>query len=267
MSVTRLAWLLVLALLGTVGGVHAEPVSVRLAEGHVRGFLVLRSLDGARLANGELVQRPRGALLESRLSFQFKDGSLYDETVTFSQKGVLRLESYHLVQRGPSLPATDVAFDRKSGRYRATVREKDDDEDKVASGELEMPEDLYNGMALTIAKNLPRGAGARGHVVAFTPKPRLVKMEITPEGVDRVLYSGRAYTATRYLVKFAIGGVAGVLAPLVGKVPPELRYWIVGGDVPAFARFEGGMFVNAPVWRIDLAVPEWPTSGNDQGRK
>lgn len=60
----------------------------------------------------------------------------------------------------------------------------------------------------------------------------------------------------RSLVKLKIGGLAGVIASLVGKSPPDLRYWLVTGDVPAFVRFEGAMFLNGPVWRVEMTTLE-----------
>ena len=45
-----------------------------------------------------------GDLVESQLVFRFKDGSLHDEKVAFSQQRVFTLISYRLVQRGPSFP-------------------------------------------------------------------------------------------------------------------------------------------------------------------
>ncbi len=80
---------------------------------------MLRSLDGAAIAYGEVSQKPTGNLVECRTILRFKDGSLYDESATFSQKGVFRLEGYRLVQLGPSYPTLEVSFDRKSGQYKA----------------------------------------------------------------------------------------------------------------------------------------------------
>jgi hypothetical protein len=34
--------------------------------------------------------------------FHFKDGSLFDETVVFTQQRVFTMKTYHLVQRGPA---------------------------------------------------------------------------------------------------------------------------------------------------------------------
>ena len=60
-----------------------------------------------------------------------------------------------------------------------------------------MPADLYNGMALTLLKNLPARATAAAHMVAFMPKPRLVKMGLAQEGTDSARVGGATRKATR----------------------------------------------------------------------
>ena len=251
---------LVAGLLAGPSGATAEPVAVRLTEGVSRGFLVLRDAGGVVIARGESVQKPiGGGQVWSRLFLDFRDGTRFDERLVFSQRRVFRLERYHLVQRGPSLPAAEITFDRATGRYRARTQDKPGAEAKQASGTLEIPADLSNGLTVTLLRNLPAGAGATVHLVAFTPEPRVVRMVLTPEGEDRVRVSGGpAMVAHRYLVTFELGVVAGAVAALTGKTPPPLHYWIVAGEVPAFARFQGPMSVDGPVWRLDQAPLEWP---------
>ena len=231
----------------------AGPVAVRFPEGIVHGFLVLRSARGGSLAHGEFTQTVRGDHLESTLVFRFIDGSLYDETVTFTQRKVFRLMAYKLVQRGPSFPKTsEVAFDRDSGRYRA--REGKD----TADGKLEIPEDLHNGLTGILLKNLPAGATGSGHIVAFTPKPLLVNTTLRKEGEDRFWVGDAPRTAARFLVHLDVPGLKGVAASLMGKDPPDLRYWIATGPVPAFLKFEGEMYLKGPRWTVELAAPRWP---------
>jgi hypothetical protein len=71
-----------------------------------------------------------------------------------------------------------------------------------------------------------------------------------------VVFGGAAKQAARHLVKLEIGGVTGMVAALIGKSPPDLRYWIALGEIPAFVRFEGAMFLNGPVWRVEMAGVE-----------
>jgi hypothetical protein len=100
---------------------------------------------------------------------------------------------------------------------------------------------------------MPRGERVTAQLAAFTPKPRLLRMELHQEGEDRVVFAGDGKQAARHLVDLEIGGVTGVVASVIGKNPPDLRYWLALGDVPAFVRFEGAMFLNGPVWRVEMA--------------
>ena len=98
---------------------------VRFPEGTARGFLTLSGERGDVLAYGDLVQTLRkDSTMESRLTFHFKDGSIYDETVTFSQRGVFALQRYRIVQRGPSFPETiEATIDRETERYHERLLE------------------------------------------------------------------------------------------------------------------------------------------------
>ena len=231
----------------------AAPTAVRSQEGPTYGFLTLRSATGQTLAHGEMIQVVKGDRVDSRLTFRFKDGSLYDETVVFSQQKDFRLLSYRLVQRGPSFPAAQELFmDRAAGTYKSRVG------NDTEEGRLDLPPDLYNGMASVLLKNLPKGAGAEVQLAAFTPKPRLLRMELVPGAEERFFSGDTARTATRYLVKLELRGFTGVVASALGKEPPDLTYWISKGLVPSFVRFEGPMFLKGPTWRIDLSAPRWP---------
>ena len=237
----------------TAARAAADAVPVRIPESPTHAFLVLRSTDDKDLAFCEMLQTVRGARVESRLTFRFKDGSLSDETVVFSQAKVFTLESYRIVQRGPSFPKpTEVFFERKTGQYRAK------DGDDTAQGRLEIPSDVHNGMTGLLVKNLPPGGTARGHLLAFTPKPVMLASEMKPEGEDRYFVGDQARKARRYVVTLDITGLKGVIADIIGKTPPELRYWISSGPAPAFLRFEGPMSMNGPRWRIELRAPRWP---------
>lgn len=253
----RLVTALLAALLTLPAGLRAEVVGVRHAEGLAHGFLALRTLEGETIAYGDLIQTTKGNRVTTRLVFHFEDGSLHDETVVFSQRGTFRLVSDHLVQKGPSFPKPmDVLVDGRTGQV--TVRYKDDDQDKVISERLDLPSDTSNGMLLALLKNIrPETARTTLSMVAAAPKPRLVKLLITPAGEDP-LSIGSPRKATHYVLKIEIGGLAGVVAPLVGKQPEDTHVWILGGEAPAFVRMEGQLYQGGPLWRIDLLCPTWP---------
>lgn len=254
---SALAGLLTWALLLPSPELSQSPVAVQYTEGVVRGFLVLRTLEGNTLAEGDVTQFARSDRVTIHTVLHFKDGSVNEETVVFSQRHIFRLVSDHLVQKGPAFKQPmDVSVDGSTGQV--TVRYTDDGKEKTVTERLKLPADVSNGMILTLLKNIrPDVPLTTLSMVAAAPKPRLVKLLISPEGEDSVLAGGLARKATRYVVKVDIGGVAGVVAPLVGKQPPDTHIWILGGDAPSFAKSEGPLYAGGPIWRMELTSPDW----------
>jgi hypothetical protein len=234
-----------------------SPVPVRYTEGVVHGFLVLRTLEGNALADGEVTEVAHGDRVTSHLILRFKDGSVNEDTAVFSQRRTFRLISDHLVQKGPAFKQPiDVTVDGSTGQI--TVRSTDDGKEKTMTERLKLPADVSNGMVLTLLKNIRSNVPLTTlSVVAATPKPRLVKLLISPDGEESFSAGGFARKATRYVVKVDIGGIAGVVAPILGKQPEDTHIWILGGDAPSFVKSEGPLYPGGPVWRIELTSPNW----------
>ena len=235
----------------------SEPVSVRNVEGTFQGFLVLRSEEGKVLASGNLTQVVHGSKAVAHLVFHFKDGSVDDETAVFTEQGTFRLISDRHIQRGPAFPKPmDVEINAVSGKV--TVRYSDKGQEKVETTQMDLPNDLANGVIVDLLKNIKQGAKeTKLSWVAATPKPRVVKLVITPEGEDTFSIVGRAEKATRFDIKVDIGGVAGAIAPLIGKQPGDIHVWIAHGAAPAFVKSEGAQYFGGPVWRMELSSPVW----------
>jgi len=229
--------------------VAADPIPVKFTEGVTRGFPVLRSLDGVTLAQGEFTQVPREPdVIDSHLIFRFRDGSVHDERVVFSQRDVFTLLSYHILQTGPSFPETiEASVDRATGRYQVRYRGDPDSLEERLSGDVTLPADVYNGLLSMLLKNLPDGDSRVVQIMAFTPKPRLVKMLLTPAAQDPLRVNEVRVMATRFLVRPQLG----VLAALLVTDVPDLKCWIASGEAPGFLRFEGPLYFLGPIWRIE----------------
>jgi hypothetical protein len=237
---------------------QADPVVVRYVEGTVHGFLILRSPEGKTLASGDVSQTIRGDRVTSRLVFQFKDGSIHDETVVFSQRGHFRLVSDHLVQKGPAFERpVDMAIDAQSGQV--TVRYRNEQgEQKTDVERLDLPLDLANGMIITLLKNVrPDALPIDVSFVAATPKPRLVKLTITAAGTESFSIAGSARRATHFVIKADLGGLTGLLAPLLGKQLQESHVWIHDGQAPVFVKSEAPLYFGGPVVRTEITSPVW----------
>lgn len=265
MRVCGLAILLVSACILSAVSVSASPVSVRYKEGALHGFIVLSTLDGTPIAEGDLTQVPQGNRITSHLVFRFKDGSLQEETTIFSQRNYFRLISYHQVQKGPAFPhPTEVTIVPATGQV--TVQYRDDDgKEKTDSQRLKLPPELANGLLFVMLKNLPANASSTElSMVVATPKPRLIKLAISSAGTDPFSLAGAAREAQNYVIKIEMGGVTGLVAPLVGKQPPDSHVWMVGGEAPTVVKSEGIAYPGGPIWRVELAAPLWPKAANSE---
>lgn len=237
----------------------SAPVPVHYRAGTIHAFLEMRSEDGHVLASGDLVQVATGDQITARTTFRFTDGSIDDETTVLSQRHNLRLISDHHVQKGPFFPhPMDVLIN--SAKAQVTVRTTDKDgKDEVKTDHLNLPLDLANGMVPNVIENMqPTAPQATVSMLVFTPKPRLVKLAIARQDEEPFSVVGTSHQAIRYEIKIELGGVAGVVAPIIGKQPPNIQLWIVGGQAPTFVKEQGPIYADGPILTIELARPVWP---------
>jgi hypothetical protein len=237
----------------------AESVAVRYKDGVTHGFVLLSTLEGDRLAVGDLTEVARGDVVTMRLTYHFKDGSVQDETTVFSQRRDFRLISNHLVQKGPTFPQqSDVLIEMSAGKVTARVTDKEGKE-KVEEQKMKLPPDLANGLVLTLLKNVAPGAKPPElPIVVATPKPRIVKLLISSAGNDSFTLASSNREAIHYVLKVDIGGIAGLVAPLLGKQPPDNQVWVIGGEAPTFVKSETLSYMGGPLWRTELLAPTWP---------
>lgn len=246
----------------------ASPVAVRYKEGMIHGFLVLSTLDGVAIAAGDLTQITRGDQVTTQIAFRFKDGSRQEETTVFSQRGNFRLISYRMVQKGPAFKnASDLSVKCATGQV--TVRYTDDDgKEKVVNQHLALPPDLGNGLIPILLMNMREGTPQIAiPMVVAAPKPRLVKIVVTPQGTEPFSLAGFSREAMHYVGKVELGGVAGVVAPIVGKQPPDVEIWILGGEAPVVLKSETLSYMGGPMWRTELAAPDWPQTSAAGSKK
>ncbi len=238
----------------------ADPIPVRYPQGTSRGFLVLKTLEGKVIAAGDLYQTVQGSRITARLVFHFRDGSIDDDVTVYSQQKVFRLISDHHIQRGPSFPKpVDLMVDVPSGTL--TSRSVDSDgKPKSTTEHLDLSSDVSNGLVSTAVENIPFNAPqtSLSYVASSGSKGRQIHLNIKPVQLVPVVIDGRKFKAMEFNIKIDLGGVAGVVAPVIGKQPHDVRFWILAGPVPAVLAEESQLYLDGPVWRIELSRPEWP---------
>jgi hypothetical protein len=249
--------LIAVAMLARPGFAEDQAVRVQYREGSQRGFLVLRSQTGAILASGEITQIPLGDRIKLRLVFHFRDGSLSDETTVYSQNSTFRLISDRLVQSGKSFPnPCEMSID--AGYQQVSMRSLAKGGEAAKTEHMDLPPDLSNGLLFNLIKNLPTNVpGVKISYLAPETKPRMVKLAIALEKEEQFTIAGRPVKAAEWDVKPDLGGVAGIVAPMVGKQPPDTHVWVAEGGIPVVVRVDAALYPDGPVWSIQLASPAW----------
>lgn len=245
----------------------AAPIPAHHPQGTAHGYLVMRSESGEVLASGDLIQVVSGSRVTAHVVFHFKDGSLDDETTVFTQRGGFHLISDHHVQKGPFFShPMDMWVDVPKGE--ATVQSAGKDgEDESHAEKMKMPSDLCSPpMLIPIAENLTASGGQVSLIVA-TPKPRLVKLAFSALGKDKFSVAGSEREAQRFQAKFDLKGLAGIVAPMVGKQPPDIDIWIEPGEVPAFVKEQSQLAEDGPVVSIQQIGPVGPANAESGSSK
>jgi hypothetical protein len=202
-----------------------------------------------------MTQIVHGDRVTSRLVFHFRDGSVDDDRTVFSQRGVFRLISDHHIQRGPTFPKPmDVLINAVTGQI--TSRSKDG---QVRQDHLDLPPDVSNGLPPNLLMNIPPSIPeTKLSFVAPTEKPRLIHVSIKPAGEVPFTIGDTKRKATDFVLHPELGGVVGIIAPIIGKQPADYHIWILGGTSPAFIREEGQMYEGGPIWRVEQISPAFP---------
>jgi len=256
------SWALIaLILFGWMPRAQADAMPVRYVQGSFHGFLELRSEGGNVVASGDSLQFVHGDRITAETIFRFKDGSVDDETTVYTQHRTFHLISDRHVQKGPSFPhPMDVLIDAASGNV--TVRSTDKDgKEEVKTDHMTLPADLANGLIPVVVQNMQAAQqGTTVEMVVMAPKPRVVKLEISNLGEENCSVVDVATKATHYEIKIVLGGAIGLIAPLVGKAPPNIQVWVIRGKAPTFAREQGPLYAEGPMMTIQLASPVWPAA-------
>lgn len=252
----RFAGLVAMAVLGSSCSLQGQVLKLRYRTAAEHGFLLLRDPSGAVLASGELTQVPYKHRITLHVVFHFRDGSIDDETTIYSQGEAIRLISDRHIQSGKSFPKPcDVMID--TDRQQVSVRDLSKATDEVKTEHMDLPPDISNGILFTLIQNMPADTPIEVPYVALSPKPRMVKLAIAKGGEDHFSVAGRSYKAVKYDVKVHLGGVAGVVAPMIGKQPPDSHVWVTESKVPVIVRIDAAMYTDGPIWSAQLASPVW----------
>jgi hypothetical protein len=147
----------------------------------------------------------------------------------------------------------DVLINAVTGEI--TSRSKDG---KLRHDHLDLPADVANGLPPNLLMNIPPTvAETKLSFVAPAEKPRLIQVSIKPVGEIAFTIGDTKRKATDFVLHPELGGVVGMIAPLIGKQPADFHIWILEGPSPAFIREEGQLYEGGPIWRIEQISPSF----------
>jgi hypothetical protein len=239
----------------------SDSVRPRFTEGMTHGFLVLKTEDEKVIADGHFLQTTGNRTVTTRVALEFADGSVHDEAATFTQKGVLRLQSYHLLQRGPSFERPVEGWvTRRGARYEVKYSRLDKDGQEPREELRELPDDIASGMVLILLQEIPDATRQlRLNYVGFAPKPQVFEMDIERMSDSTFKLPLRSIPAAHYVVKPKLGALKELAASLAGKDPDPIHVWLHRGDAPTFVRMEGALYAGGPAWILERVGPRLAT--------
>ncbi len=231
----------------------AEPISVTHIQLPRHASMVARSENGEVIAHVEFTETVQGDEVTMRLTYHFLNGSIDDETTTYSQRGTFRLVRNHHIQSGPFFTSA-VDFTVEAATGMVTSRTTDEDGNiHVVSSHIGLPIDLANGFVGTLLVNVPPDT-APFRVGILTPVfgGRLIRILISPEGKRPFQKTGQTLEATVFRIHPELGGFLGMIAALVGLQPKDVMVWVLEGEKPAVMRVVGQMSGFGPVVSSEL---------------
>src|ERR1700721_923164 len=231
----------------------AEPISVRHIQRPMHRFMVARSEAGKIIASGEFSQVVQGDEVTMRLTYHFVDGSIDDDATTYRQQGTFRLVRNHHIQKGPFFKKP-VDFTVEAATGIATSRTADKNgKIHLESHHIDLPDDLANGFVGTLLLNVPQNTTPfRVGILAPVNGGRLIRILISPEGEQPFHTTGQTLKATGFRLHPELGGIVGVIAPLIGLQPKDVMVWVLEGEEPAVVRIVGQLGGYGPVVSSEL---------------
>jgi hypothetical protein len=238
----------------TVGtAAQAETIPVKHLQLPKHEFMVVRLETGKMIGRVEFTEEVQGDEATMRLTYRFADGSIDDETTTFSDQGTFRLVRDHHLQQGPFF-AKPVDFAVEAATGMATSRTRDTNgEMHVENVHIDLPDDIANGFVGTLLQNVPPNtAPFRVAMLAPVFGGRLLRLQISPEGEQPFQKTGQTFKATVFRIHPDLGGILGMLAKLLGLQPKDVMVWILEGERPAVMRIVGQLGGSGPVVSSEL---------------
>jgi hypothetical protein len=220
-------------------------------ETSARGFPALRDAAGKTIADGDFVQWIENDRLHVRIRYVGR-GLRIEENAVFRQRPDLAQDAWSLreVRNGKLYRAFTVDFTA----HTATAQKLEDGELKHWSDDIKVDAGCaFAGFGFSMAlkalrKRLMNGEHIQLQAVGFTPKPRVINVDLSYTSLDRVRMAGRSIQGEHYVVHPKLPLIADLFVDV-----PDAHLWLTNPGPATFLRWEGPLAEpKDPIARVDL---------------
>lgn len=236
-----------------------SPVPVRYAPGTLHGFPSMSDASGKVIADGELTQEVVGDRVLTRIRWRFHDTTVAEERDEFRVGSSLRQERFSWIETRGGEERRRFEVDFPTGNASSAVRH--------ANGRVESDRDRLElppgrsfagyGAALAASQlSLPAGGHAEITFVAFTPKPRTIRLDVR-RGVaeEAVEVQGRRVPCDHLTLHPVLPFPIRLFVH-----PPDAHLWLTHAAPPALVRARQNLVAkDDPVVVVDV-TPRGPAS-------
>jgi hypothetical protein len=99
----------------------------------------------------------------------------------------------------------DISVNRGTAKNTVRSQAGENEKEEVLAWQFDLPKDLYNGMLISMTKNLQKGVDETVSVLAFTPASQIVKVQLHAVDEQPVLIGDVSRKATQYVFIPQIG--------------------------------------------------------------
>lgn len=231
----------------------AQPVLVRHPLGTLHGFPSMSDERGHLLADGELTQQVTGDEVVAVVRWRFADGRRVEERDVFRAGATLVQEAFRWVEVKSGEEQRRFEVDFSTGHASSAVRGASGHVDRDVE-HLDLPPGRsFAGYGTAVAvSQLALGPGGEADLtfVAFTSKPRTVKLEVRRDREPvAVAVEGREVACDRFTLHPALPFPISLFAH-----PKDAHLWFTHAAPPALVRAEEYLVTkDDPVVIIDVA--------------
>jgi hypothetical protein len=233
-------------------GVRGGTDDAREIEAALHGFPAMYDLQGKKLADGEFTQWLQNDLLHVTLSYDLGSAHHIVEKTTLRQKPRLVQEewSWRESQGGKLLRHFELDF--KSDTVIAEKATEGKTNKWVESLKIE-PGRTFAGFGFVLAlksvrDRLVAGKKVELQAVGFTPKPRVVSVELSYGGLERMDMAGRTIIGDRFVIHPKVPAIAKAFVQV-----KDTHIWLTTPRPAGFLRWEGPLIeAGDSVARVDL---------------